>query len=173
MLRCVGVRKLRIGVVGPSEAPPELYSLAEDVGRLIAQAGAILICGGGTGVMEAASKGAKSAGGITVGILPGTNEREANQYVDIPIITGIGHGRNIINVWSSDAIIAIGGGYGTLSEIALALRTNKPVIGLSTWDFSIRGIRESTEYVQVRTAKEAIKAALELITLKRTMAEKN
>jgi uncharacterized protein (TIGR00725 family) len=167
------VRQHRIGVIGPSEAPLELYSLAEDVGRLIAEAGAILICGGGAGVMEAASKGAKSAGGITVGILPGTNESEANQYVDIPIVTGMGHGRNIINVWSSEVIIAIGGGYGTLSEIALALRTNKAVIGLSTWDFSIQGIRASADYVQVRTAKEAVRAALERITPKSTMAEKD
>lgn len=167
------MRKLRIGVIGSSQSSPELYSLAEDVGRLIAEAGAILICGGGTGVMEAASKGAKSAGGTTVGILPGTSENEANQYVDIPIITGMGHGRNIINVRSSDVVIAIGGGYGTLSEIALALRINKPVIGLSTWDFSIQGIGESTYYVQVRTAKEAIRAALELAAEKRTMAEKD
>jgi uncharacterized protein (TIGR00725 family) len=167
------MRKLRIGVMGPSEAPEELYSLAEEVGRLIAEAGAILICGGGTGVMEAASKGARSAGGITVGILPGTNENEANQYVDIPIITGMGHGRNIINVRSSDVVIAIGGGYGTLSEIALALRTNKPVIGLSTWDFSIKGIRESTHYFQVRTAKEALREALKLAAKKRTMVEKD
>jgi uncharacterized protein (TIGR00725 family) len=167
------MRKLRIGVIGPSEATAELCSLAEDVGRLIAEAGAILISGGGAGVMEAASKGAKSAGGITVGILPGTNENEANEYVDIPIMTGMGHGRNIINVWSSDAIIAIGGGYGTLSEIALALRTNKPVIGLSTWDFSVQGARELAHYLKVRTAKEAISAALELAAQKGTMAEKN
>jgi uncharacterized protein (TIGR00725 family) len=167
------MRKLRIGVIGPSEAPAELRSLAEDVGRLIAEAGAILICGGGSGVMKAASKGAKSAGGITVGIIPGTNENEANEYVDIPIITGMGHGRNIINVWSSDAIIAIGGGYGTLSEIALALRTDKPVIGLSTWDFSAKGVREPAHYLKVRTAKRAISAALELAAQKGTMAEKN
>jgi len=167
------MRKLRITVIGASEASAELCSLAEDVGRLIAEAGAILISGGGAGVMEAASKGAKSAGGITVGILPGTNENEANQYVDIPIITGMGHGRNIINVWSSDVVIAIGGGYGTLSEIALALRTGKPVIGLSTWDFSIEGTNESSHYYQVRTAKEAIREALKLAAQKSTIAEKD
>ena len=167
------MRKLRIGVIGPSEATAELCSLAGDVGRLIAEAGAILICGGGGGVMEAASKGAKSAGGITVGIIPGTNENEANRYIDIPIITGMGHGRNIINVWSSDAVIAIGGGYGTLSEIALALRTNKPVIGLSTWDFSVQGTREPAHYLKVRTAKEATNSALELAAQRGTMAKKN
>jgi uncharacterized protein (TIGR00725 family) len=167
------MRKLRIGVIGPSEAHAELCSLAEDVGRRIAEAGAILICGGGSGVMEAASKGAKSAGGITIGIIPGTNENEANQYIDIPIITGMGHGRNIINVWSSDAVIAIGGGYGTLSEIALALRTDKPVIGLSTWDFSVQGMSEPAHYLKVKTAKEATSAALKLAAQKGTMAEKN
>jgi len=167
------MRKLRIGVVGASDAPADLYSLAETVGRLIAEAGAVLICGGGAGVMEGASKGAKSAGGITVGILPGTNENEANQYVDIPIITGMGHGRNIINVWSSDVVIAIGGGYGTLSEIALALRTNKPVIGLSTWSFSIQGMGESIRYLRAGTAKEAVRKALALAAQKDTMAEKH
>ena len=167
------MRKIRVGVIGPSEAPPDLYSLAEDVGRLIAEAGALLICGGGTGVMEAASKGVKSAGGISVGILPGTNETEANQYVDIPIITGMGHGRNIINVRSSEALIAIGGGYGTLSEIALALRTGKPVVGLSTWHFSIQGIRESANYLQVRTAEEAVIEALKRAAERRTTPGKD
>lgn len=119
--------------MGPADCDTETATAAEEVGRLIAQAGAILICGGCGGAMEAASKGAAGAGGTIVGILPSANESEANPFVTIPIVTGMGHARNAINVLTSHAIIAISGGPGTLSEIALAAKTGTPVVGLLTW----------------------------------------
>src|SRR5437867_1865567 len=115
-------RRIRIGVMGAGECSPEIFCQAEQVGKLIAQHGAILICGGRGGVMEAAAKGAKATGGVTVGILPESDDSGANPYIDIPIVTGMGNGRNVINILSSQVIIAISGGYGTLSEIALALK---------------------------------------------------
>lgn len=124
---------IQIAVIGSSEAaPPDLWA-SEDVGRAVASAGAVLVCGGLGGVMEAACRGAKSAGGVTVGILPDLVRSDANQWVDVVIPTGIGEARNSLVVSSADAVIAIGGEYGTLSEIALALRYGKPVIGLDTW----------------------------------------
>ena len=125
-----------IAVIGGFPCSEDEASLAETVGRELARQGAILVCGGEGGVMEAACKGARSAGGITVGILPGDNRLTANPYVLVPIITGIGSARNIIVVKSAQAVIAIGGGYGTLSEISFALKNNIPVIGLNTWAFS-------------------------------------
>jgi uncharacterized protein (TIGR00725 family) len=128
--------KPRIGVIGASEVKAEEYKAAELVGKEIAKRGGIIICGGMGGVMEAVSKGASSQGGLVVGILPDKNDKEANKYVDIPIVTGFGHGRNIIVVSSSQVIIAIGGSFGTLSEISFALRLSIPVIGLNTWNVS-------------------------------------
>jgi len=104
------------------------------VGRELGSRGVVLVCGGLGGVMEAACRGAKEAGGTTVGILPGTDRSDANEFVDVPIATGLGEGRNAILVRSAEALIAIGGGYGTLSEIALALRRGNRVVGLGTWD---------------------------------------
>ena len=115
-----------VAVVGPGEA--------EEVGRLLAERGAVVVCGGLGGVMEAACRGARAAGGTTVGLLPGVDRSEANRHVDIAVPTGLGEGRNALVVRAADAVIAIGGGYGTLSEIALALRAGKPVIGLDTWE---------------------------------------
>ncbi len=128
---------------------------AEEAGRLIAQKGANLVCGGLGGVMEAASRGAKSEGGLTVGILPHNDSKEANQFIDIPIATGLGIGRNIIIARSADALIAIGGEYGTLSEIAFALQMNKPVVGIKTWD--IKGI------ISADNAAEAVSKVFELL----------
>ncbi len=125
-----------IGVIGASEPSEEEYKIAQEVGREIARRKCGLVCGGMGGVMQAACLGAKSAGGLTIGIIPGTEKSETNSYVDVPIITGMGHGRNVIVVRSSDSIIAIGGSYGTLSEIAFALRLKIPVIGISTWNVS-------------------------------------
>lgn len=122
-----------IAVIGDAQCPPEVAQVAEEVGRLLAEAGATLICGGLGGVMEAACRGAKSADGLTVGILPGINPQEANPYVDVPIATGMGQARNVIVVASAQAVIAISGGYGTLSEIGLALKHGVPVVGLGTW----------------------------------------
>ncbi|HMK42667.1 MAG TPA: TIGR00725 family protein [Dissulfurispiraceae bacterium] len=143
-----------IGVIGAGRADAATEQAAEAVGKLIAHNGALLVCGGLGGVMEAAARGAKSAGGWTVGILPQTNRREANAFIDIPIATGFGEGRNVFIVRSADVLIAVGGEYGTLSEIAFALKSGKPVIGLGTWD--IDGIRKA------ETPKEAVDLALML-----------
>jgi len=151
-----------IGVIGESEfSDASLQSAAEEVGRLIARAGYLLICGGLTGVMEAACRGARSAGGRTVGILPGTDAREANAFVDISIPTGLGQGRNIIIALASDALIAIGGGFGTLAEIGHALRLGKPLVGLRTWDASRAGRRAPIAVVDTpQAALEEVARAL-------------
>ena len=122
-----------IGVIGAHFCNEELFKKAFEVGKLIALNNFILICGGLSGVMEASCKGAKDAGGTTVGILPGDSIYDANAYVDIPVATGMGHARNAIISRSSDALIAVGGGYGTLSEIALALKMGKKVLTLDSW----------------------------------------
>ncbi|HEY7454300.1 MAG TPA: TIGR00725 family protein [Thermoleophilaceae bacterium] len=121
-----------MAVVGPGEGGD--LAAAEEVGRLLGQRGATLVCGGLGGVMEAACRGAKETGGSTVGILPGDHRAAANEFVDVAIATGLGEGRNLLVVRSAEAVIAIGGAYGTLSEIALALRAGKRVVGLDTWD---------------------------------------
>jgi uncharacterized protein (TIGR00725 family) len=123
---------MQIAVIGHAQATPGEYDVAYATGRLIAGNGAVLVCGGLGGVMEAACRGAKDSGGTTVGILPGTEG--GNPYLDITIRTGLGHARNILVVLSADAVIAVGGKYGTLSEIAIALRTGRPVYGLGSWE---------------------------------------
>ncbi|MGB9715689.1 MAG: TIGR00725 family protein [Thermodesulfovibrionales bacterium] len=148
--------KETIAVIGAGTTDEATLKTAEEVGRLIAKKGAVLICGGLGGVMEAASKGAKSVGGVTVGIIPQNNKKEANPFIDIPIVTGFGEGRNVIIVRSADAIIAIGGEYGTLSEIAFGLKMCKPVIGIGTWD--IKGI------IKAKNAEDAVKKAFEIIS---------
>jgi uncharacterized protein (TIGR00725 family) len=105
------------------------------LGRGIAQRHAVLICGGLTGVMEHAARGAQAAGGLTIGVLPGEDPNDANAYIDIAIATGLGHARNAILARTADGVVALGGGLGTLSEIALALRNNRPTIGIQTWRF--------------------------------------
>jgi len=127
-------RKKIIGVIGAGSCDDRIYSIAEEMGRRIAESGAALICGGLGGVMEAASKGAKEAGGLTIGILPGFDKADANSYIDIPIVTGLSHEEMSLVVRSSDIVIAIAGGYGTLSEIALSLKMGKTVIGIETWE---------------------------------------
>ena len=122
--------------MGPGTCSLREARTARAVGRRIALGGGILICGGGSGVMEAAARGAHEAGGTVVGILPSDDEGTANPYVDIPIVTGLGNARNAINALTAHALIAIGGGPGTLSEIALALKVDTPVVGLNTWKFS-------------------------------------
>jgi uncharacterized protein (TIGR00725 family) len=130
------IRMRRIGVIGSSACSEEVLAVAEQVGRAIAKRNAVLVCGGLGGVMEAAARGARQAGGITVGIIPGTRGAEANPFIDIPIVTGIGIARNSVVVRSSEVIIALHGGYGTLSEIAYALQLKVPVVGLHTWEVS-------------------------------------
>jgi len=127
-----------IGVIGSSKADKRAYELAFRVGELIAEARAVLVCGGLTGVMEAACKGAKSKEGITVGILPGDSASDANIWVDYAIATGLGHGRNMVIINTALSLVAISGGYGTLSEVGFALASGKKVYGLGTWD--IKGI---------------------------------
>ena len=129
---------LKIGVIGGSVCREETADIAYQVGKKIAEMGAVLVCGGLSGIMEYSSKGAKEAGGITVGILPGSSENAANKYIDIPIVTAMDHARNVIIVRSSDVIIAIDGSLGTLSEIALGLKIGKPIIGINTWDVDER-----------------------------------
>ncbi len=144
-----------IGVIGTSEASDEEFKTAEEVGREIARRKGTLVCGGLSGVMEAACRGAKSEGGLTIGIIPGFNRSDANPYVEVPIITGIGEARNIIVVRSSNAIIAIGGSFGTLSEIGFALKLNIPVIGINTWEVS-------SNIKKAKTPMEAVDLAFSL-----------
>ncbi len=125
-----------IGVIGSASDDPILNDLAQEVGRLVAMEGITLVNGGLGGVMAASSRGAKAENGTTVGILPGLNPQDANEYTDIPIPTGLGEMRNLLIVRAVTSLIAIGGGYGTLSEIALALKLDKPIVGLNTWDIS-------------------------------------
>ncbi len=122
-----------IGVIGGRKADIKELVIAEKVGRLLAENSVMLICGGLGGVMEASARGAKTAGGVTVGILPQEEKEYANDFIDIPIATGLGIGRNIIIARTADALIAVGGEYGTLSEIAFGLQMNKPVIGIGSW----------------------------------------
>lgn len=122
-----------IGVIGGNTCSPEIYELAYQVGKYLAGANAILVCGGMGGVMEAACKGAVEAGGTTVGILPSDSIDQANPYVQIPVATGMGIGRNIIIARTARGLIAVDGKYGTLSEIAFALQLNKPVVALEPW----------------------------------------
>ena len=126
----------RIGVMGASECPPRILELAREVGYLIGRRGGLLVCGGQGGVMEAACRGAKAAGGTTVGILPTSDRADANRYVDIAIPTGMGEARNALVVRAADVLIAVAGEFGTLSEIALALRSGTPVVGLETWSLA-------------------------------------
>jgi uncharacterized protein (TIGR00725 family) len=127
-----------VAVVGPGDASPAELESAELIGRGIAQGGDVLVCGGLGGVMAAACRGAVSAGGMTVGILPGSDRSAGNEWLTVAIPTGLGELRNGLVVRAADAVIAVGGAYGTLSEVALALKTGVPVIGLRTWE--IEGI---------------------------------
>lgn len=154
-------RRRYIAVVGSGAADVALAARAEEVGHLLALRGAVLVCGGLGGVMEAACRGAKAGGGTTLGILPGLDRGEANPYVDVAIPTGLGEARNALVVRAADALIAIGGEFGTLSEIALALKTGKAVVGLETWELA-RGGTVSTAIVQAGTPKEAVERALQL-----------
>jgi len=125
-----------ISVVGGDAAPPEVLAQAEELGRELARRGCTVVCGGRGGVMEAVCRGARAEGGHTIGILPGVDRGDANSYVEFPILTGMGYARNVAVVLSGEAVIAVDGSYGTLSEIAHALNHGRPVIGLHTWSFS-------------------------------------
>ena len=154
---------LAVAVIGRSTCSPAEAALAEEVGALLAEKSATVVCGGMGGVMEAVCRGAALRGGFTVGILPGNDRSAANQWVSLPIATGVGQARNIAVVRSCDAVIAIGGAYGTLSEIAFALDSNIPVVGIGTWRLgeertATHAVREAT------TAAEAVELALKLVS---------
>jgi uncharacterized protein (TIGR00725 family) len=150
-----------IAVIGNFSCSSKEATLAETVGELLAEQSVTIICGGLGGVMEAVCRGAKSKGGLTVGILPGQDSSMANPWVDIPVVTGLGEARNIAVVKSAQAVIAIGGSYGTLSEIAYALKSGIPVIGLNTWSLSRNG-REDDSIIRVHSATEAVDKAISL-----------
>jgi uncharacterized protein (TIGR00725 family) len=150
-----------IAVIGGSQCSPQEASLAEEVGLELARRGAILVCGGLSGVMGAAGRGANSEGGVTIGILPGESRQTANRYVQIPIVTGIGYARNMAVVKSAQAVIAISGSYGTLSEISHALQSGIPVIGLNTWSLSKDGHQDNA-IIPAQNPAEAVVIALKL-----------
>ena len=149
-------RPVMVGVIGAGDCPGDVVELAETLGAEIARRGAVLVCGGLGGVMTAAARGAKSAGGSTVGILPGTATADANPYIDFPVATGMGQARNLIIVQTADVLISVSGSYGTLSEMALALKTGKKVVSLLP-RFDVPGL------IPAQNAIEAVDKALSLI----------
>ena len=147
-----------VAVVGSGIASGELYQKAREVGRLVAGRGGTVVCGGLSGVMEAAARGATEAGGIAIGILPDEDRGRANEYLSYSVAAGTGHARNLAVVCSGDAVIAVGGEYGTLSEIGLALKVGRPVVALASWDLG--------EHVSVASSpKEAVEAAFDALGL--------
>jgi len=144
-----------VAVVGPSEATADEIQRAEEVGRLLAARGAVVVCGGLGGVMDAVSRGASGAGGTVLGILPGTDRADANEHVTVALTTGMGEMRNGLVVRAADAVVAVGGAYGTLSEIAFALRTGVPVVGIGTWELD--------DVIDVADPGAAVDLVLELI----------
>jgi len=160
-----------ISVIGGEACGPDALPIAEEVGREIARRGATLVCGGRGGVMEAACRGAASEGGHTIGIMPGRDGEETppNQYVEFPIFTGMGFARNVMVVLSGDAVIAIDGSYGTLSEISYALIHGVPVVGIDTWDFNYRGFDDES-IARVSDPSEAVDVAIARIETRRAKA---
>lgn len=154
--------KRYIAVIGEGSCDEATARQAEDVGRLVAGAGAVLVCGGLGGVMEAACRGAKGAGGVTLGVLPGLDRAEGNPYLDYSVVTGIGHARNLAVAASGDAVIAVGGKFGTLSEIGLASKAGRPVVLLGSWELSRDG--QAPEGVMVAgTPAEAVRLVQEAL----------
>ena len=152
-------RPTQISVIGAAEGEPEALEAAEEVGRRLAEKGAVVICGGRGGVMEAASRGASGAGGIAIGVLPGSDPAEANEHVAHVVATGVGQARNLAVVGSGEAVIAVDGHWGTLSEIAFARKLGKPVIALRSWELAHRTEAE-LGIVEAETPAEAVEAAL-------------
>jgi len=160
-------RPVRIAIIGERQTTPELEEAAETIGREIARRGGVLICGGMGGVMEAASRGAAGAGGVVVGVIPTDSAADANPHVTIPLPTGLGEGRNILVVRGAEAVIAVGGGYGTLSELGHALKIGLPVIGVETWEVSRPGLPPAP-IEQTRDAQQAVAWAWEGALRRRT-----
>jgi len=148
-----------VAVIGPGDADPEAEAAAERLGLELGRRGAVLVCGGLGGVMAAACRGAKEAGGTTVGILPGIERSHGNPWLDVAVATGLGEARNALVVRAADALIAVGGGFGTLSEIGLGLKGGKTVVGLRTWELAARG-RPVEAIVRAGSPEEAVEAAL-------------
>jgi uncharacterized protein (TIGR00725 family) len=148
-----------VAVIGPAAGTENEHRTAEEVGRLLAEAGAVVVCGGLGGVMEAAARGAERVGGLVVGILPGDDRHDANPHVAIALPTGMGEARNVLLARTADAVIAVGGEFGTLSEIALSLKLGKPVVGLSTWSLAREGLAEDP-IRRASTPAEAVAFAL-------------
>ena len=151
----MSARRRLVAVCGESDPQTSLADVAFDVGRGVAERGAVLLCGGMTGVMEHAARGARSAGGITVGLLPTEDVADANEHIEIAIATGLGHARNAVLALTADGVIAIGGGLGTLSEIALALRNRRPAVGIKTWRFD-RPQRTEPDLIHAASAAEGL-----------------
>lgn len=151
-----------IAVCGPGIASPEEETAAEAIGRGLAEAGAVVVCGGVSGVMDAAARGARAGGGAAVGVLPGRDRSEASEHLTAAVATGMGEARNALVVRSADAVIAIAGEFGTLSEIALALKMGIPVVGLRTWRLSKDDGAEDDPIVRVASPEEAVREALRL-----------
>jgi uncharacterized protein (TIGR00725 family) len=145
--------RIRIAVIGGSRPGRQAADAAFEVGRLIARAGAVVVCGGLGGVMEAACRGAREEGGFAIGILPGASPADANPWVDVAVATGLGYTRNALVVMNADAVVAVDGEYGTLSEIAYGKIHGKKVVGLGTWD--VKGVAAAA------TPEEAVRLALE------------
>ncbi len=155
-----------MAVIGPARCTPESEAarLGEEVGRLLAEASVTLVCGGCTGLMEAACRGAVGAGGVTIGILPGDSIAEANEFCTHVVATGIGHARNLAVVSSGEAVIAVGGEWGTLSEIALARALGRPVVALRSWALDGRErMQGAPGILPADTAAEAVALALEAL----------
>jgi uncharacterized protein (TIGR00725 family) len=154
-------RRRQVAVIGKGAPDRELAPLAEEVGRLLGEAGAIVVCGGLGGVMEAAARGARAAGGEVIGILPGEDPGEANPHVTHVVATGTGHARNLAVVASADAVVAVGGEWGTLAEMAFARRLERPLVALRGWKVSGEGVMEGSPGVEVAaSAAEAVQLAL-------------
>jgi hypothetical protein len=156
------VSHLLVAVIGASTCAPAESQAAEAVGRVLARGGATLVCGGRGGVMAAACRGARAAGGLTVGILPGDDPEAANPYVDVVIATGLGEARNAIVARTARAVVAIGGRYGTLSEMAFAIKRGVPVVGVGTWQLKMPGTEQLAPVVHVDDPIEAARRALDL-----------
>jgi uncharacterized protein (TIGR00725 family) len=154
------MKQLLVAVIGAASCSRAEAATAEIVGRVLAEGGATVICGGRGGVMEAACRGARAAGGLTVGILPGTDPSAANPYVDLPIATGLGEVRNVVVASAARAVVAIGGKYGTLSEIGFALKQGRPIIGINTWKLELPGDGPSSPVIYVDDPVEAARRAL-------------
>jgi uncharacterized protein (TIGR00725 family) len=149
-------------VIGASKCTAKEAARAEELGRLLAENGLVLICGGRGGVMEAACRGAQNAGGTTIGLLPGESQAMGNPYLTVSIPTGLGQARNALVVLAGEVVVAIGGGTGTLSEIALAKTYGRPVIGLDTWN-AIRKDRTSLDVIHADNPQSVLQHVLELL----------